>query len=339
MKIDFYIDVIDNFGDLGFAINLASIMLKDDTNYELRIFSNDENLFKNMIKGDSLLAKLSYFDLSKIHDFKPNNIIFNFFDRKIDFSYLNLSGENIKLINFGYFLLHRGVENLHLTNYKVKNVEVTHFIPSLLEQTGGILINKCEENVNRDDFLNFILDKYNLFFSIPKSSKIVSIFVYKNTLNEILEFIKTRNFEDTFFFIFGFPNLDIKIDNVIPMPFIDLKDYQDFISYCDINFVRGENSLVNSLIFGKATLWDIYKENNDAHTEKIDDYLRFLSIMDNYNLDYNQIMLDFNGTGVKKGFSDFINNQNNYKVMFESLGNYINKNCNAYEKIKKILKF
>jgi len=339
MKIDFYIDVIDNFWDLWFAINLASIMLKDNINYELRIFSNDENLFKNMIKGDSLLAKLTYFDLSKIQDFKPNNIIFNFFDRKIDFSYLNLFWEEIKLINFWYFLLHKWIENLHLTNYKVKNVEVTHFIPSLLEQTWWILINKSEENVNREDFLNYILDKYNLFFSIPKSSKIISIFVYKNTLNEIFEFIKSHNFEDTFFFIFGFPSLDIKIDNVITMPFIDLKDYQEFISYCDINFVRWENSLVNSLIFWKATLWDIYKENNDAHTEKIDDYLRFLSIMDNYNLDYNQIMLDFNWVWVQKWFSDFINNQNSYKVMFESLENYINKNCNAYEKIKKILKF
>jgi len=32
--------------------------------------------------------------------------IFNFFDRKIDFDYLNSFDINIKLINFGYFLLH-----------------------------------------------------------------------------------------------------------------------------------------------------------------------------------------------------------------------------------------
>jgi len=60
------------------------------------------------------------------------------------------------------------------------------------------------------------------------------------------------------------------------MPFLSLVDYGVFQSLCDANIVRGENSLCQALITGKPVLWDIYKESNNAHIEKIEDFLTFL---------------------------------------------------------------
>ena len=44
--IDFYVSVIDNYGDMGFALNLALSLYKKYPNLTIRFFSDDENLFQ-----------------------------------------------------------------------------------------------------------------------------------------------------------------------------------------------------------------------------------------------------------------------------------------------------
>lgn len=332
-KIDFYVEVIDNFWDLWFAINLASIMLKNDNYLDIRIFSNDEALFKNMIKNNTLLTKITYYDLSQIINFEPNNLIFNFFDRKINFNYLNSFNFNIKLINFWYFLMHKWVETLHMTNYFNDNVEVTHFIPSLLKNTWWILINKID-NYYKEEFLSYLEKKYDIKFDLQNYENIVSIFVYKDTLEEILPYLDIAN---TKYFIFWYPDKKINNKNIKIMPFFEFEDYNNFMWICDINFVRGENSLISSLIYNKPTLWDIYKEENNAHIDKIDDFLYFLKWFSNFNIDYIELMNGFNSKSKNICFNNFIFDNKKYSKMFEELWNYVNNECNAYEKIKKIL--
>lgn len=337
MKIDFYVDVVDNFWDLGFALNLAFIILKNDNSYEITLFSNDEKLFKNMLKKNDIILKIKYHDLSEIKLYEPSSLIFNFFDRKIDFDYLNSFGKNIKLINFGYFLLHSWVERLHLTNYFTKNIDVTHFIPSLLEWTWWVLINKNDEISSKEQYFDLISKKYNLLFPSFTWKKIISIFVYKNTLDKIIDYINLSKIEDTVFLIFGYSDLILKNENAFVMPFLEIDDYWNFLRYCDINFVRWENSLIQSLIFWIPTFWDIYKENNFAHIKKIDDFLNFLSKIEGNNKNYNDLMKKFNWENIEDWFFNFLNNYKDYEDMFKSLWNYVNNNCDLYEKIKKIL--
>jgi len=46
------------------------------------------------------------------------------------------------------------------------------------------------------------------------------------------------------------------------MPFLNMIEYYKFLYVCDKNIVRGENSLVESILSTKPFLWDIYKESN-----------------------------------------------------------------------------
>lgn len=50
MKIDFCVDLIDNFYDIWFAYNIAKILVEKDENIFIRFFSNNENLFNNISK-------------------------------------------------------------------------------------------------------------------------------------------------------------------------------------------------------------------------------------------------------------------------------------------------
>lgn len=59
--------------------------------------------------------------------------------------------------------------------------------------------------------------------------------------------------------------------------FLPLDEYSAFLATCEANIVRGENSVVASLLSGKPTLWDPYREKAGQEKAKLEDYLTFLS--------------------------------------------------------------
>lgn len=131
------------------------------------------------------------------------------------------------------------------------------------------------------------------------------------------------------------------------MPFLSLEDYGVFQLLCDANVVRGENSLCQALISGKPVLWDIYKESNVAHIEKIEDYLVFLQkqFPGARWEEYGDIMRRFNGLEKKEliflAFTDFVFwcsfwYDENEKI-FGGISEYVKGECDLVEKLEKIL--
>lgn len=329
-QIDFYVDVIDNYWDIWFALTFARILI-DTKNVTIRFFSNDENLFRNMLWYDN--DKILYYDSKLIFNTNPSNIIYNFFDKKINFEYLDSFWKKITIINFWYFLLHKWVENLHGTTYERFNITVKYIIPSLLQNTWWILIPKVTYKFNRSDFLKFISEKYNInIWNI--NTKIATVFVYNKTIKTIIDNIWISNKKITYF-IFWYPELQIIHKNIICMPFLHLNDYEYFLSISDFNIVRGENSFVQSILHSKPTLWDIYKEDNWAHIDKINDYLLFISQISWYNHWYDILIKQLNWLDINTWFITFSESYEKYMNMFHSLGNHIHTHCNLYKNIKK----
>jgi len=124
------------------------------------------------------------------------------------------------------------------------------------------------------------------------------------------------------------------------MPFLSLEDYGVFQSLCDANIVRGENSLCQGFISGKPVLWDIYKESNDAHREKIEDYLAFFieQFPSTDWKEYSHIMREFNdSSSQKQAFSDFVSKYSKYEEVFKDISEYVRRECDLVEKLEKIL--
>ena len=61
------------------------------------------------------------------------------------------------------------------------------------------------------------------------------------------------------------------------LPTLSQTDYDQLLWACDLNFVRGEDSLVRAIWAGKPLVWHIYPQEDDAHHAKLD---AFLSRMD-----------------------------------------------------------
>jgi uncharacterized repeat protein (TIGR03837 family) len=61
-----------------------------------------------------------------------------------------------------------------------------------------------------------------------------------------------------------------------PLPPLSQVDYDCLLWACDLNFVRGEDSLVRALWAGKPFVWQIYPQHDDAHHTKLHAFLDWL---------------------------------------------------------------
>ncbi len=52
--------------------------------------------------------------------------------------------------------------------------------------------------------------------------------------------------------------------------------YDALLRSCDLNFVRGEDSLVRAIWAGRAFVWQIYPQNDGAHSAKLEAFLEWL---------------------------------------------------------------
>lgn len=60
------------------------------------------------------------------------------------------------------------------------------------------------------------------------------------------------------------------------LPRLTQRDYDRLLWSCDLNFVRGEDSLVRALWAGKPFVWHIYPQHDEAHHAKLDAFLDWL---------------------------------------------------------------
>lgn len=60
------------------------------------------------------------------------------------------------------------------------------------------------------------------------------------------------------------------------LPHVPQDDFDHLLWSCDLNFVRGEDSLVRGLWAGAPLVWQIYPQDDDAHHEKLNAFLDWL---------------------------------------------------------------
>jgi uncharacterized repeat protein (TIGR03837 family) len=54
------------------------------------------------------------------------------------------------------------------------------------------------------------------------------------------------------------------------LPWLTQRDYDRLLHACDINFARGEDSIVRAMWAGAAFVWHIYRQDDGAHARKLD---------------------------------------------------------------------
>ncbi len=60
------------------------------------------------------------------------------------------------------------------------------------------------------------------------------------------------------------------------LPYTDQHGFDEMLRACDLNFVRGEDSLVRALWAGQPFVWQIYPQDDNAHHAKLQAFLDWL---------------------------------------------------------------
>ena len=62
--------------------------------------------------------------------------------------------------------------------------------------------------------------------------------------------------------------------NLRYLPYLPQAGYDRLLRHCDLNIVRGEDSLVRAIWAGRPLIWHIYPQEDGAHHDKLDAFLR-----------------------------------------------------------------
>ena len=60
------------------------------------------------------------------------------------------------------------------------------------------------------------------------------------------------------------------------LPLLTQRDFDQLLWACDVNFVRGEDSLVRGLLAGRPLVWHLYPQQDGAHRAKLEAFLDWL---------------------------------------------------------------
>ncbi len=139
MQMDFTVPVIDNFGDMGFALSLAICLMQKYPDLTIHFWSEDRDLFDRMLGSESF-PSLQYHKLDDWEASQHSEIRCNFFGLKINEETLQNAFPHT-ILNFDYLQFHKdrgyqnpGVASLHKTTYTVGQSTVIHLVPSILEE-------------------------------------------------------------------------------------------------------------------------------------------------------------------------------------------------------------
>jgi uncharacterized repeat protein (TIGR03837 family) len=72
------------------------------------------------------------------------------------------------------------------------------------------------------------------------------------------------------------PNDRVGSLQVTYLPALDQRDFDHLLWSCDLNLVRGEDSLVRAIWANKPLVWQIYPQDDDAHHPKLQAFLKML---------------------------------------------------------------
>ena len=65
-------------------------------------------------------------------------------------------------------------------------------------------------------------------------------------------------------------NTTLTVEN---LPFLSQDEYDQLLARCDLNFVRGEDSLVRAIWAAKPFVWQLYEQDENAHIVKLEAFL------------------------------------------------------------------
>lgn len=301
MHADIFCRVIDNFGDIGVTWRLVR-QLQREHQWSIRLWVDDLKSFQRLepgIKATQALQNLA--DVEVVHwtdpapALAPRPIAIASFSCELPPAYLAQMHECECLwVNLEYLSAEKWVEGCHgLPSLRSDGLSAHFFFPGFTPQTGGLL---RESNLltQREAWLKDPEQQYRFIqdLGVPEAAlaawrpggqaeqqgRLISLFCYPQApMAPLVEVLSKDHQASVLLVPEGVaPDLTAGIYgalHIVKTPFVSQEHYDKVLWCADLNFVRGEDSIMRALWAGKPFVWHIYPQSEQTHLKKLEAWL------------------------------------------------------------------
>ena len=300
---DIFCRVIDNFGDVGVCWRLCADLA--NRGQRVRLWLDDLSALPWMAPGAlegqhaniTVHRWLETMDSQGLQTLEPGQVWVEAFGCEIEPVFISCFKQHTKTapvwINLEYLSAESFVERSHtlpspVMSGQAKGWTKYFFYPGWTQKTGGLLREpwiKARQALVSEASKTAWLQR----IGVPwKGEKLISLFCYESAavsglldalgdFGAPLRLLVTEGQAKTAVQKALRARSEIHSLEVSYLPTLSQTDYDQLLWACDLNFVRGEDSLVRAIWAGKPLVWHIYPQEDDAHHAKLD---AFLSRMD-----------------------------------------------------------
>ncbi|MEW5838741.1 MAG: elongation factor P maturation arginine rhamnosyltransferase EarP [Pseudomonadota bacterium] len=304
---DIFCAVIDNYGDIGVCWRLAHI-LRHDHGQSVRLIVDDLDALKLLVPAAQSSARQELHGIDVRHwttDFpevSPADAVIEAFGCALPASYVQAMRARTQhqaqpmWINLEYMSCEDWVPGVHgQISMLAHGLKKRFFIPSLLPGCGGLLREKnllAERSafITPPERQKAWCAQWNI--PLPSASSLtLSLFAYENARlgalltslshapRAVTAYLPQSRLLNSLRATLNRPELQagdtLQLGNLQLhiIPFLPQAEYDRLLWLCDINFVRGEESLTRALWAGKPFIWQIYPTDDQAHHAKLEAFL------------------------------------------------------------------
>ena len=293
MTWDVFCRVVDNHGDAGVGWRLAADLASRGVS--VRLWIDDARALAWMAPSAGTGVQVLPWPMTDadvaLAASEPADVVIETFGCGLPEPYLRVmaSAHEHALpplwINLEYLSAEPYVERSHRlpspqTSGSGRGLTAHFFYPGFTERTGGLL--RETDLVARQ--ATFDRQRWLADHAIAPGTgeRVVSLFCYDNV--NLPELLRALTHQPTL--LLTTPGhateqvtramADIGTSGALrtqPLPWLSQIDYDHLLWSCDVNFVRGEDSLVRAIWAGRPFVWQVYPQTDAAHLTKLDAFL------------------------------------------------------------------
>jgi uncharacterized repeat protein (TIGR03837 family) len=283
---DIFCKVIDNYGDIGVCWRLARQLA--GRGQAVRLWVDDASALRWMApQGCPGVEVRAWPDALAPGELAPGDVLVEAFGCDIPDAFVArhvtwrvADGQPAAWINLEYLSAEDYVERSHGLPSPVmagagRGLTKHFFYPGFTEGTGGLLrepeLLARQASFDRDAWL-----ARQGIPALPHAQR-VSLFCYEPTaLPGLLQTLAHQPRPVQLLVTAGRATAAVQAC-ALPhglalhyLPYLTQDDYDHLLWACELNFVRGEDSLVRALWAGRPFVWQIYPQHDDAHHSKLE---------------------------------------------------------------------
>ena len=295
LRWDIFCRVVDNLGDAAICWRLAR-QLANEYSLAVRLWIDQPQALRRLVPGARPGQMQDRVSIESWRDDDPRlslpepeqlaDVVIAGFECELPAGYRHaMTSRRPVWINLDYLSAQAWVDTHHgLPSPKSDGLTEYFFFPGFTSESGGLLreadlIDRCER-FDRDpsariDFLR------SLGIDARPGERFMSLFCYPDSpVAELIDGLKA--IEGQASAATGTPeNWQLLIpEGIAPelsvrrgvrrVPFVSQTDYDRLLWSCDLNWVRGEDSLVRALWSGRPLIWQAYRQIGEAHRPKLE---------------------------------------------------------------------